>query len=111
MLFPESARRAIAQTFYDKTVEVLEVKKTFDPEGGVVEGISKKAEFAGNVNLSVLAKILEANGAKVDASVAITAETSAPVEIGDRLRIGQLTFEAVEVKRYDSHALILGKTL
>ena len=110
MLFPDSAKKAIKSTFYDKTVEVFEVRKDFD-EGGLVESTSKKSEFKANVNYSELGKVFEELGAKLNASVAITAETSVKIEIGDKMRIDGRDFETVEVKRFDSHTLILGKVL
>ena len=63
------------------------------------------------MNYSELGKVFEELGAKLNASVAITAETSAKIEIGDKMRIDGRDFETVEVKRFDSHALILGKIL
>lgn len=111
MLFPDSAKKAIKSTFYDKTVEVFEVRKDFDEEGGLVESTSKKSEFKANVNYSELGKVFEDLGAKLNASVAITAETSVKIEIGDKMRIDERDFETVEVKRFDSHTLILGKIL
>lgn len=111
MLFPDSAKKAIKSTFYDKTVEIFEAHKDFDEEGGLIESTSKKGEFKANVNYSELGKVFEDLGAKLNASVAITAETSVKIEIGDKMRIDGRDFETVEVKRFDSHTLILGKIL
>lgn len=51
MLFPDSAKKAIKSTFYDKTVEVFEVSKDFDEEGGLVESTSKKKRIQGECEL------------------------------------------------------------
>lgn len=111
MLFPDSAKQAIKSTFYDKTVEVFEVRKDFDEEGGLIESTSKKSELKANVNYSEFGKVFEELGARLNASVVITAETSAKIEIGDKMRIDGRDFETVEVKRFDSHTLILGRVL
>jgi hypothetical protein len=110
MLFPNSAKQAIAGFFYDKTVEVLDKSVSTDDEGGVVkQGEIVKSTFKSNVRFTRLGELQAEIGLVENIDVAITCPTDTPVEVDDILRYNAVKYVAVDVLPRDSHKLIVGR--
>lgn len=137
MKIPNEFKKAIADTFYDKDIEIWSVKTIEDEEGAIVEnGKDKKIdEFKGNFQFSTKEKIRQEYGEQIEADAIITCEKTLAKE-KDRLiylknkthfelsrytheELSQLTnaelqyymyeFEVVSVIPSDSHITILVK--
>lgn len=110
MLFPDSAKAAIANSFYDKTVEVMASEEAIDSEGGLVKSsLTTKSTFQGNVRFNALGVVQEELGLVEDIDVAITCDTSIKVVVDDLLRYGGRVYSVTDVLPYDSHLMIVGK--
>lgn len=110
MLFPESAKTAIAESFYDKTVEVLAKQETLDPEGGVIKsGLTVKSTFQGNVRFNALGVVQQELGLVEDIDVAISCDPSTDVVVNNVLQYGGKRYVVTDVLPFDSHKLITGK--
>lgn len=110
MLFPNKAKKAIADAFYDKVVEVLGTEETLDDEGGVVRsGGTVKSTFKANVRYNTLGELQEELGLVENIDVAITCATDTAVALNDLLQYQGKKYVATDVLPYDSHLLIVGK--
>ena len=110
MLFPESAKKTIAQTFYDKTVEVLSSNTTLDEEGGAVRNAAIVAStFKGNVRFTNLAEIQESMGLTRKIDIAITCATDTAVAVDDLLQYQGVKYVVVSAVPSDSHLTITGE--
>jgi hypothetical protein len=110
MLFPDSAKKVIAETFYDKVVAVLDKLESVDSEGGVVkDGWEAKSTFKCNVRFTALSEVQSELGLTEEIDVAITCPTDTAVEVDDILQYGGFKYIATEVLPRDSHKLIVGR--
>lgn len=110
MLFPESAHAKIADTFYDKTVEVLEVTDATDAEGGATrKSEAVKSTFKGNVRFVSYGEKQSDKGLLKDIDITITCSTDTPVELSDVFRYGGVKYLAVSVIPFDSHKEVQGQ--
>lgn len=110
MLFPDSAKTAIAESFYDKTVEILAKQETLDDEGGVVKsGLTVKSTFRGNVRFNALGVVQQELGLVEDIDIAISCSPSIDVKIDDLLQYNGKRYVVTDVLPFDSHLLITGK--
>lgn len=109
MEFPANAKKAIAATFYDKKIEILEVEKTLDEEGGAITGEQiVKISFMGNVRFLTLQEQQTELGLTKQADVEISCPTSTDVTVDTLLRYAGQTYIATQVLPRDSHLMILG---
>ena len=109
MLFPNSAKRAISEAFYDKEVAILEKTETIDDEGGVVKGgTTVKSTFTGNVRFTQLGELQTELGLVSQIDVAITCPTDTAVEVDDLLQYKGVKYVASSVIPSDSHLSIAG---
>ncbi len=107
MRIPESFRKAIAETFYDKKVNILTVVETVDAEGGVkrTPGLSGRS-FMGNVNFNNPKEVQEELGLTYDVDVAITTNDE-NVRINDLIEYNDIIFTVTDVVPHDSHKLVV----
>ena len=109
MLFPESAKKAIAQSFYDKTVEVLASQDTIDAEGGVVKGsLTVKSTLQGNVRFTNLGELQTELGLVESIDICVTCGADEDVVVNDLLRYNGKLYVATSVIPSDSHLTIVG---
>ncbi len=110
MLFPDDAKKAIAKSFYDKVVEILEKSETIDAEGGVVKsGETVKSTFKGNVRFEALGKIQAEIGLTDQIDIAITCDASTDIAVDDLMQYAGIKYVAADVLPYDSHIMIVGR--
>ena len=109
MLFPDSAKKAIADSFYDKTVEVLTSQDTVDEEGGVVKGsLTTKCTLRGNVQFSNLGEMQTTLGLVNAIDICVTCGADENVSVNDLLRYDNKLYVATSVIPSDSHLTIVG---
>ena len=109
MLFPESAKKAIADAFYDKTIEVLTAEDTVDAEGGVVKGsLTTKCTFQGNVRFTNLGELQAELGLVKTIDICVTCGADENVSVNDLLRCSNKLYVATSVIPSDSHLTIVG---
>lgn len=110
MLFPNSARNAIKNAFYDKTISILSSTETIDAEGGVVKSApTVKSTFQGNARFNALGELQQEIGLIHSIDIAISCPPETEVEVGDLIQYGSVKYVAVDVIPYDSHKLITGE--
>lgn len=110
MLFPDSAKQAISETFYDKEVVILEKTETIDDEGGIVKGgTTVKNTFTGNVRFTQLGELQTELGLVSQIDIAITCPTDTAVVVDDLLQHKGVKYVAKSVIPSDSHLLIVGE--
>ena len=100
-------KKKIANTFYDKEVEVLEKSTNTDAEGGVTsKGYDVKDTFNGNVSFSNCKQIQEEYGLDYDIDVSITTDYNL-IEINDIIRYQDVIYSVTDVLKSDSHMLVV----
>lgn len=108
MYIPNKMTKAIADTFYDKTVEVMSNQTTTDAEGGVsYKGLAVTGSFNGNVNFSNCKKIQEEYGLDYEIDISITADTDTSISINDIIKYNDVIFNVTDILPFDSHILIV----
>lgn len=108
MYIPKSMTKAIADNFYDKTVEVLRSETTVDAEGGVnYRGLTTASSFNGNVSFSNCKKIQEEYGLDYEIDVSITAGIDTDIAINDIIKYNDVIFNVNDILPSDSHILIV----
>lgn len=110
MLFPDNAKTAIANAFYDKEVAILSKSETLDDEGGVVKNAETvKSTFKGNVRFTVLGEEQSEIGLVENIDIQITCATDVDVKVDDLLKYQGVKYVAVDVLPFDSHKTIMGR--
>lgn len=110
MLFPTSAKQAVADVFYDKSIDVLAQSEVIDTEGGAVRATgSVQRTFTGNAQFSKLAKIQAEIGLVDQIDIAITCPTDAGVVRDDIIQYQGVKYLVSEAVPRDSHLLIVGR--
>ena len=108
MFIPQTMKTAIAKTFYDKEIHLMDKRTEKDAEGGVKTlGYSVKETFKGNVNFSNCEKIQEDYGLDYKVNVSITTDYTGATE-SDILQYCGVLYEVKGLYTRDSHTLILG---
>lgn len=99
--------KKIAQTFYDKQVDVLDKITTTDAEGGVTsKGLTLKDTFNGNVNFSNCKKIQEDYGLDYNIDISVTTNYNL-LSINDFIRYEDIVYSVTDILSSDSHILIV----
>ena len=110
MLFPDSAKKKIAEAFYDKTVSILTKTETLDSEGGVVKGATAvKGTFKGNVRFNALGELKTELGLTHNIDIAISCPTDTAVEVDDLLQYAGVKYVVTDALPRDSHKYIMGE--
>lgn len=110
MLFPDSAKKAIAEAFYDKEVTVYGREDSIDEEGGIKKGeLTEKCTLKANVCFISYEEKQAEKGLIVEADIKVTCSQDSDVSVDDILNYGGKKYQVIEVLPYDSHLTILGK--
>lgn len=109
MLFPDSAKRVIANAFYDKKFEVFTFETQLGIEGDASKVFQKVGEFSGNVRFSNLAKLADEIGLSDEINIAITCDNDVVISAGNFVKYNEKMYLATEVLPFDSHKLIAGR--
>ena len=108
MYIPETMKKAIAKTFYDKEIHLMDKSVDMDAEGGVkTNGYSVKDSFKGNVNFSNCEKIQEEYGLDYKINITITTDYT-ELKKDDIIAYDKVLYEVKGIYPKDSHVLILG---
>ena len=101
-------KTAIAKTFYDKEIHLMDKRTEKDAEGGVKTlGYAVKETFKGNVNFSNCEKIQEDYGLDYKVNISITTDYTGLTE-RDILQYSDVLYEVRGLYTRDSHTLVLG---
>lgn len=109
MLWPDSAKNAISNTFYDKEVAIFRKVSTTNAEGGMSFSEEAKGTLLGNVRFNALGELQEELGLIENIDIAITCDTSTDIAVDDLMQYEGRKYVAVSVLPYDSHILIVGR--
>lgn len=110
MLWPNEAKTAIADAFYDKTIEILSSEPQLDAEGGVIRGTqSVRTSFTGNVRFNNLGELQSELGLSESIDISVTCDTSVDINLNDLFRYNGETYAATSVIPSDSHLTIVGR--
>lgn len=108
MYIPKTMTKAIANAFYDKTVEVMSTNTITDAEGGVnYRGLAVVNSFNGNVSFSNCKKIQEEYGLDYEIDISITCDVDTDISINDIIRYENITYNVTDILLSDSHILIV----
>lgn len=100
--------KKIADTFYDKTVEILDKIFDIDTEGGVTsKGFNVIDTFKGNVSFSNCKKIQEEYGLDYGIDISITASNDTSICIANYIKYQDVVYDVTDVLPSDSHILIV----
>lgn len=111
MEIPESFKRAIADTFYDKKIYVLSKKESMDCEGDyIVEKNENVYNFMGNVSFSNFKAIKEEYGIDCDIDIVITTslEHKEKIDLSTLIVYNGKTYEITDKFLKDSHMMLVG---
>lgn len=107
MRIPNSFKSKIKDTFYDKSIKLLNSEETVDDEGwGDTSSLTEIKTFLGNVRFDNLAQLQEDYGFKENIDIVIT--TDEDVSLGDILEYEGIEYRVNGAIPYDSHNLITG---
>lgn len=108
MYIPNQMKTKIANTFYDKTVEIMSKESTIDAEGGVTsKGLAVTDSFKGNVSFSNCKKIQEEYGLDYNIDISITTYADSSVSLDDIIKYNDIIYNVTDVLKFDSHILIV----
>lgn len=108
MKITQDFKNAIKNTFYDKTVEVLDVEVMTDVEGGTyLLNNGTTDTFLANVRIENLEKVQEDFGIMDKIDIALT--TDEVVEAGVVVQYDGRVFKLIKAFTFDSHYLLVGQ--
>ena len=108
MNIPETFKQAIADTFYDKDIEIWTSGTIKDDEGAVIGNgkLEKIDSFKGNFQFSTREYIQQEYGKEMEANAIVTCDKTV-AEIGNILVYNDKEYEIKSLIPYDSHITIL----
>ena len=108
MQIPEIFKQAIADTFYDKEIEIWTSGTIKDDEGSVIENgkLEKIDSFKGNFQFSTRDYIQQEYGREIEANAIVTCDKS-NAEIGNILVYNNKEYSIKSLISGDSHTIIL----
>nr|DAZ28013.1 MAG TPA: head-tail joining protein [Caudoviricetes sp.] len=108
MKIPKIFKRAIADTFYDKDIEIWTKGTIKDDEGAVIGNgkLSKIDSFKGNFQFSTREYIQQEYGREIEANAIVTCDKTV-AEIGNILVYNDKKYEIKSLVPSDSHITIL----
>lgn len=106
MQIPEIFKKAIADTFYDKDIEIWSNTTTVDEEGAVIENgkLQKLDSFKGNFQFSTREYIKQEYGKEIEGSAIVTCENTIAKE-GDILVYADIKPSNLLLSRYSNEEL------
>lgn len=108
MNIPEAFKKVIADTFYDKDIEIWNTGKLKTPEGAVI-GIGKKEKidsFKGNFQFKTREYIQQEYGKEIEANAIVTCDKTI-AKIGDMLVYNGKDYTIISKITPDSHTILL----
>lgn len=110
MKIPEIFKQVIADTFYDKDIEIWTSGTIKDDEGSIVENgkLEKIDSFKGNFQFSTREYIQQEYGKEIEANAIVTCDKTV-AEIGNILVYNNKEYEIKSLVPSDSHITILVK--
>ena len=110
MLWPDGAKKAIAEAFYDKVIIVLNSETQRDAEGGAIRNRqSIKTSFKGNVRFNNLGEIQTELGLVDLIDICVTCDKNTEIEVDNLFRYNNRLYVATDVIPSDSHLTVIGK--
>ena len=108
MKIPEIFKQAIADTFYDKDIEIWTEGTIKDEEGSVIENgkVEKIDSFKGNFQFSTREYIQQEYGREIEANAIVTCDKTV-AEIGNILVYSNNDYTIKSLITSDSHTTIL----
>ena len=108
MQIPEIFRQAIADTFYDKDIEIWTSGIIKDDEGSIIGNgkLDKIDSFKGNFQFQTKEKIQQQYGQEIEANAIVTCANTKAVE-GNILVYNAQEYEIKSVITPDSHITLL----
>ena len=108
MKIPETFKQAIADTFYDKDIEIWTEGTIKDDEGSVIENgkLEKIDSFKGNFQFSTREYIQQEYGKEIEANAIVTCDKTV-AEIGNILVYNNNDYTIKSLITGDSHTTIL----
>lgn len=108
MKIPEIFKQTIANTFYDKDIEIWTSGTIKDDEGSIVgsEKLEKIDSFKGNFQFSTREYIQQEYGKEIEANAIVTCDKTV-AEIGNILIYNNKEYEIKSLVPSDSHITIL----
>lgn len=108
MKIPETFKQAIADTFYDKDIEIWTEGTIKDDEGSVIENgkLEKIDSFKGNFQFSTREYIEQEYGKEIEANAIVTCDKTV-AEIGNILVYNNNDYTIKSLITGDSHTTIL----
>ena len=108
MNIPETFKQAIADTFYDKDIEIWTSGTIKDDEGSIVGNgkLEKTYSFKGNFQFSTREYIQQEYGKEIEANAIVTCDKTV-AEIGNILIYNDKEYEIKSLVPSDSHITIL----
>lgn len=108
MNIPETFKQAIADTFYDKDIEIWILGTIKDDEGSIVGNgkLEKIDSFKGNFQFSTREYIQQEYGKEIEANAIVTCDKTV-AEIGNILVYNDKEYEIKSLVPSDSHITIL----
>ncbi len=110
MKIPDEFKQSIADTFYDKDIEIWTKGTTRDDEGSDIETgkVEKIDDFKGNFQFSTREYIQQEYGKEIEANAIVTSN-KANAEIGNILVYNNNDYIIKSLVPSDSHITILVK--
>lgn len=108
MKIPETFKKAIEDTFYDKDIEIWSEGTIKDDEGSVIENgkLEKIDSFKGNFQFSTREYIQQEYGREIEANAIVTCDKTV-AEIGNILVYSNNDYTIKSLITSDSHTTIL----
>lgn len=108
MQIPDIFKKAIADTFYDKDIEIYSIEQLKDDEGSIIDGGQKEkiGEFKGNFQFSTREYIQQEYGKEIEANAIVTCDKTV-AKIGDILVYNEKDYSIKSVVPSDSHTTLL----
>ena len=112
MKIPDMFKKTIADTFYDKDIEIWTMGTIKDDEGSVIENgkLEKVDSFKGNFQFSTREYIQQEYGKEIEANAIVTCDIT-KAKIGDVLIYNNKDYLINSIVISDSHTTILVNNL
>lgn len=110
MQIPDIFKQVIADTFYDKDIEIWSSGTIKDDEGSIVGTgkVEKIDSFKGNFQFSTREYIQQSYGREIEANAIVTCDQTV-AKIGDILVYNGKDYEIKANPKSDSHTTLLAK--
>lgn len=109
MYIPKTMTKKIADTFYDKTVDIMGSFNETDNEGGATcRALTRKSSFKANVSFSNCKKIQEDFSLDYEIDITVTTDCSIKLDKYKFIKYQDIIYNVTDILASDSHILIVG---